>query len=71
MTLAELALMTKGYYERVGNLRILGYTMVRMWAGKEGPKTPEEYWPLPFDESHDLRDEDIKQILDEINGRRN
>jgi hypothetical protein len=72
MTLAELSLMSKGYYEKVGHLRVLGFTMVRMWSGKDGPKTPEEYWPLPFDDKPaEVDDEQIKQILAEINGRRN
>jgi hypothetical protein len=70
MTLAELSLASRGYYETVRHKRIMVYTMVQLWGDqKKIPATPEQFWPLPFDEEtkgEDLTDDDLKQIFAEI-----
>lgn len=46
------------------------YTMVQLWGdSKKIPATPEQFWPLPFDEEtrgDDLTEDDLKQIFAEI-----
>ena len=52
--------MAEGYNEKkidgYRQTRLMMFTMVKIWAEK-GPKTPEELWPLPGDETEITEDE--------------
>lgn len=73
MTMGELALTTRGYYERLKVQRLHMFLMVRLWGDpKSGPKRPEDFWPLPFDQENNgrLTDEQIKDILKSVHAGR-
>ena len=67
MSPKDFYLAAKGFTEKrideYRQTRMLMFTMVKMWADK-GPKTPEELWALPGDESKDISKEEQASLLE-------
>ena len=67
MTMAEVMMARKGYYDKVRYQRLSMFIMLRMWGDpKKVPGTPEEFWPLPFDpEPETITTDDFEAIKEE------
>lgn len=68
MSPRHLSLMIKGHKEsKIDNyklVRLLMFTMVKLMGDpKSSPKSPEQLWELPGDETRQLNDDDYRELF--------
>jgi len=68
MSPRHLSLMIKGHKDNKVDqyklVRLLMFTMVRLMGDpKSSPKTPEQLWELPGDETTQLNDDDYRELF--------